>query len=367
MELGPIVLAGLVPSGVPGFCGGRFVKVEEANGRFLSEALWFHSTKDDLMKTTIRSWLLVATAVSAVVACSSGEVPEGIAPDDTVAPIDVDASSPTPEEGSTAEEAAVIEQSLASEDDMAAAAEEWLTSGEYTEEEEAVFAKYGIDPEDAGRVWDEVMAVAFDEGATEEKVEKESLAILDKYDINPDDYKKAMEELMPGEVAEAHTADGTAEESVQVPGTDSALRPANEVRGEHAQQGVIGGDFVQIIDGQDQVLHVRISDVQEEQLDGVYYEELQPLVATVRIENRSSADSDGLSFGLACDNVEGVDIFGDTTLDSYGQDLPAGSFVEGTMSLARPFGCEGARITATYPITYDGDDTTLSTGSWPLT
>ena len=164
------------------------------------------------------------------------------------------------------------------------------------------------------------------------------------------------------------SADGAVEESVHAPGTDSALRPANEVRGELAQQGVIGGDFVEIIDGQDQVLHVRIIDVKELQMeDGTYYEDLDPLVATVRIENRSSTDSDGLNFGLACDNVEGVTIFGDTTLDSYGQDLPAGSFVEGTMPLARPFGCEGARITATYPITYDGDDTTLSTGSWPLT
>ena len=155
---------------------------------------------------------------------------------------------------------------------------------------------------------------------------------------------------------------------VQVPGTDSALRPANEVRGELAQQGMIGGDFVEIIDGQDQVLHVRIIDVKELQKeDGTYYEDLDPLVASVRIENRSSTDSEGLTFGLECDNVEGVSIFEDTTLDADGQDLPAGSFVEGTMPLARPFGCEGARIAATYFMTYDGDDTTLSTGSWPLT
>jgi hypothetical protein len=139
------------------------------------------------------------------------------------------------------------------------------------------------------------------------------------------------------------------------------------VRGEQAQQGVIGGDFVQIIDGQDQVLHVRIIDVQEQQLDGIYYENLQPLVTTVRIENRSSTDSKGLIFGLACDNLEGATIFGDTTLDSSVQDLPAGSFVEGTMSLGRPFGCEGARITAIYPMTWTDGDTTLSTGSWPLT
>ena len=164
------------------------------------------------------------------------------------------------------------------------------------------------------------------------------------------------------------SADGTAEVSVQAPGADSALRPANEVRGELAQQGVIGGGFVQIIDGQDQALHVRITDVKELQMeDGTYYEDLDPLVATVRIENRTSTDSEGLNFGLECDNVEGGTIFEDTSLDSHGQDLPAGSFVEGTMPLARPFGCEGARIAATYPITFDGDDTTLSTGSWPLT
>ena len=48
------------------------------------------------MKTTTRRWLLVATAATALVGCSSGEIPEGVSPDDTVAPIDGDSSSPTP-------------------------------------------------------------------------------------------------------------------------------------------------------------------------------------------------------------------------------------------------------------------------------
>jgi hypothetical protein len=130
------------------------------------------------MKTTTRRWLLAATAAAALVGCSSGEAHQGVAPEDTVAPVDGDSSPETTR-----------------------APDETFTSGDLDDEAEAILEKHGIHPENARKAFDEIMAAAWEASRTgapqtEEEGAELMKSILDKYGIDPEDFATAYGEMI---------------------------------------------------------------------------------------------------------------------------------------------------------------------------
>jgi len=184
------------------------------------------------MKTPTFRWLLVATAATALLGCSRGEIPQGVASDDTVAPIDGDSSAIREETAAGAEtrspaetaapdgnpdavESATVEQLPSSEDYGAAIAEEMLANADLS-----IFEKYGINPEDARKAWDESMTWAAGPGAdaTDEEEARQGEAILAKYGIDAENFGKAIAEMMSAGLEEADQADVHAAEAQPLDG-----------------------------------------------------------------------------------------------------------------------------------------------------
>jgi hypothetical protein len=126
----------------------------------------------------------------------------------------------------------------------------------------------------------------------------------------------------------------------------------------------VGGDFLEVVGGPDDVLHVRVDELRTLAANESGFDE-RTVLATVRIENRLRSDSDGLMVTLACDNVDTVSLYGDVaTLDANFEPVAAESFVEGTMLLPYPQDCLGARVEATHAVAFTADDSAMIAIGW---
>jgi hypothetical protein len=68
------------------------------------------------MKITTREWLLAAAATTALLGCGSRAPQEGIAPEDTVVPLDGNGSSPSSDDISEPDQAILDTYGIGSED-----------------------------------------------------------------------------------------------------------------------------------------------------------------------------------------------------------------------------------------------------------
>jgi hypothetical protein len=128
----------------------------------------------------------------------------------------------------------------------------------------------------------------------------------------------------------------------------------------------VGGDFLEVTGGPDDVLHVRIDDLRVLTANESGFDE-RTVLATVRIENRLPSGSDGLIVRLECDNVDTYSLFGDSaTLDANYEPVAGDSFIEGTMLLPYPQDCVGARVEASHAIAFTGDDSARTAIGWKV-
>jgi hypothetical protein len=153
------------------------------------------------MKTRTCKWLSVPLAATALVSCSSGDRPEDLAPEDTVAPIDDNSFSRT-----TEEPAATEGTTAPTNPDPSLSIEGAEVPAELTEAERAVFEKYDIDPDDARKAFEELLGVGMSNAATgEEFSEEQGEAILDKYGIDAEDFYRAYGEMVAAGADETST------------------------------------------------------------------------------------------------------------------------------------------------------------------